>query len=65
MDWFTLVTVSLSILKGLLSAATRAKAPQEFIDAVQAAVNAVQQVHASPVTKNQVDGLMIDGPFGS
>lgn len=64
MDWFTLVGVSLGILKGLLAAATKSKAPAEFIDAIQAAISAVQKVHGSPVTKTQISELMVDGQFG-
>jgi hypothetical protein len=65
MDWATLITFSLGIMKGLLAAATKSKLPQEFIDAVQAAIDAIVKVHSQPVTKAEVQALMADGPFGT
>ena len=64
MDWFGLLTVALNLVKGVLSAATNAKLPQEIIDGIQAAVTALEAVHGSPVTKDQLEQLRVDAPFG-
>ena len=64
MDWFTLLTVSLNLLKGVLAAATNVKLPQEIIDGIQAAITSLEGVHGSPVTKAQLEQLRVDAPFG-
>lgn len=64
MNWFMLLQVSLGILKGALSAATKSQLPQEIIDGITAAINAVQTVHDQPVTKAQLESLRADGAFG-
>ena len=64
MSWLTLLMVALNILKGVLSAATGAKLPQEIIDGIQAAITAVESVASSPVTKAQLEQLRVDLPFG-
>lgn len=64
MSWFTLLAVALNLLKGVLAVATSNKLPQEIIDGIQAAIDAVSKVHALPVTKSQLEALRVDAPFG-
>lgn len=61
---WTLIAMGLQFLKVALAAAKVNGLPQEVIDEVQAGINKIQAVHGSPVTKQQLDDLMVDGPFG-
>lgn len=58
------IALGLSFLKTALSAAKIAGLPQELIDDLQAGIDKIQTVHGTPVTKQQLDDLMVDGPFG-
>ena len=64
MDWTVLVTLAISLTKGLLAAATKAQLPQEILDSLQAALDAFYKVHGTEVTKSQLELLRIDAPFG-
>lgn len=64
MNWYILLRLALMLTKGALAAATNAKAPQEIIDGLQAALDAHEAVHGLPVTKAQLEQLNVDAPFG-
>ena len=64
MDWYTLLELAIAIARGVLSAATKAKLPQEILDALQAALDAFLKVKGTPVTHDQLESLRVDAPFG-
>ncbi len=64
MDWTLLITLAISLTKGLLATATKAQLPQEILDALQSALNSFTLVHGTPVTKDQLEQLRVDAPFG-
>lgn len=59
MDWTVLIQVALSLAKVVLSQATKSSLPAEVIADVQAAVDALQRVHGTSVTKEQVESLRL------
>lgn len=61
---WTLIGLGLSFLKAALAAAKVGGLPQEIIDDIQAGIDKIETVHGTPVTKDQLDALMVDGPFG-
>ena len=61
---WTLIALGLQFLKSALAAAKINGLPQEVIDDLQAGIDKIQSVHGTPVTKQQLDELMVDGPFG-
>lgn len=59
MSALAVIQVVLALLSGVLAAATRSNAPQQIIQGVQAAIAALQQVHGSEVTKQQLESLRV------
>ena len=59
MNAFFMLELALQLLKGVLAAATKAQAPQAIIDAISGAISAIEKVHNDPVTKSQIDKLMV------
>lgn len=60
MSWLVLLQLAISLTQGILSGLTTAEAPQEVLDALQAALTKLNEVHGTLVTKAQVDGITLD-----
>ena len=63
MNAFFVLQLALQLLKGVLAAATKAPANTEggqaILDAISGAISAIEKVHNDPVTKSQIDTLMV------
>jgi hypothetical protein len=64
MDWTLLLTLAITLTKGLIATATKAQLPGEILDALQAALTAFLKVKGTPVTLEQLEQLRVDAPFG-
>ena len=53
-----MLQVILSLLGVVLDVATKSSAPSEITDGLRRALDEIQLVHATAVTKDQVDGLL-------
>jgi len=64
MNMFLLLeAIILPMLKGILNSVTNSKAPQEIIDAIQAAIDALTKVRNTPITRDQLESLKIEVPW--
>ena len=59
MNALALIQLIVTLLSGVLAAATSNKLPQEIIAGVQAAITALESVHGSDVTKAQLESLRV------
>lgn len=59
MNALALIQVVITLLSGVLSAATKSGLAKEIVSGVQAAITALEQVHSTPVTKQQLDDLRV------
>jgi len=59
MEWQMLLNVALSLSKIVLAQATKSKLPAEIIESLQVAVAKLEEVHGTPVTKDQVESLRL------
>jgi len=55
----SIIELVLSLLSSILPQLTKSKAPQEVIDGIQAAINALAKVQGTPVTFAQLESLRI------
>lgn len=57
MDYSMLISLGLDLTKAIISHFTKAKFPQEVIDAVQAAYDAIEKHGQDTMTKEQWEAL--------
>jgi hypothetical protein len=58
-----LIGILLPLLKGLLNTATGSGLPGEIIDAIEAAITALEKIHGTPVTREQLESLKVEVPW--
>jgi hypothetical protein len=59
MNVLNILAVVIPLLEGVLSAVTKAQLPQEVIQAVASAIAALNQVHGTEVTREQLESLRV------